>query len=43
MQFEGTLRRSLFRRERYWDLHYYSILREEWTRRESLGDTLACD
>jgi len=43
MQFEGTLRRSLFRRERYWDLHYYSILREEWTRRESLGDTLAYD
>jgi len=29
MKYEGTMRRSLFRRGRYWDLRYYSILRDE--------------
>ncbi|MNX81254.1 putative ribosomal N-acetyltransferase YdaF [compost metagenome] len=27
---EGTLRAALYHRERFWDMHYYSLLRSEW-------------
>jgi ribosomal-protein-alanine N-acetyltransferase len=30
---EGTLRHSLFRRQQFWDVRYYSLLRHEWTGR----------
>jgi ribosomal-protein-alanine N-acetyltransferase len=30
MTFEGVLRRSLFHRGIMWDMHLYSVLREEW-------------
>jgi len=30
MSFEGTLREALFRRGRYWDLHHYAVLRNDW-------------
>lgn len=30
MTFEGTLRASLLHRDRYWDMHYYALLRPEW-------------
>ncbi|HEV3440688.1 MAG TPA: GNAT family protein [Gemmata sp.] len=30
-RFEGTLRSGLFRREKFEDLHIYSLLRAEWT------------
>lgn len=30
MKHEGTLRASIFHRDRYWDMHYCSVLREEW-------------
>lgn len=31
MKFEGTLRSALFHRNRHWDMHFYSVLREEWS------------
>ena len=31
--FEGTLRSSMYRRGRFWDVRYYSVLRGEWDRR----------
>jgi ribosomal-protein-alanine N-acetyltransferase len=30
MRFEGVRRRGLFHRGRFWDLHFYAALREEW-------------
>lgn len=30
MTFEGTFRSAIFHRNRHWDLHSYSVLREEW-------------
>lgn len=30
MSFEGTLREALFRRGRFWDLHHYAVLRNDW-------------
>ncbi|HEY9898766.1 MAG TPA: GNAT family N-acetyltransferase [Pantanalinema sp.] len=32
MKWEGTLRASIFHRDRFWDMHYYSLLRSEWER-----------
>jgi RimJ/RimL family protein N-acetyltransferase len=29
-QVEGTIRRSMYRDGKYWDMHYMGILREEW-------------
>lgn len=34
MRFEGTLRASLSRRDRFWDLHHYAMLRSEWFKNE---------
>ena len=34
-QIEGTIRRSMYRDGRFWDMHYMGILREEW---EALQD-----
>lgn len=30
MTYEGTLRSSLYHRERFWDMKYYSVLKAEW-------------
>lgn len=30
LQYEGTLRRETIRREEFWDMKYYSIMRNEW-------------
>jgi RimJ/RimL family protein N-acetyltransferase len=30
MCFEGVRRRALFHRGRFWDMHCYAALREEW-------------
>lgn len=30
MKFEGTLRSAIFHRDRYWDMHHYAVLRNEW-------------
>jgi ribosomal-protein-alanine N-acetyltransferase len=35
MKREGTLRAATFHRARYWDMHYFSLLREEWENRRS--------
>lgn len=34
MQFEGTHRAIFNRRDRYWDLHQYAVLRDEWLKTE---------
>jgi len=31
MQFEGTHRSETFHRNQYWDMHYYSILKGDWS------------
>ena len=31
-RFEGTLRSLLYRRGRYWDVHHFAVLRDEWLR-----------
>jgi [ribosomal protein S5]-alanine N-acetyltransferase len=30
MTFEGTLRSVIFHRNRFWDMHYYSVLKDDW-------------
>jgi ribosomal-protein-alanine N-acetyltransferase len=30
MKFEGVVRQEVFHRNRYWDMYYYSILRNEF-------------
>jgi ribosomal-protein-alanine N-acetyltransferase len=30
LAFEGVRRRALFHRGRFWDLHHYAVLRDEW-------------
>jgi ribosomal-protein-alanine N-acetyltransferase len=30
MHFEGTLRSDIFHRQRFWDMHYYSLLKKDW-------------
>jgi ribosomal-protein-alanine N-acetyltransferase len=31
MEFEGTLKSAIYHRGRFWDMHYYSILKDQWT------------
>ena len=34
MQFEGTQRSSLHHRSRYWDMHYFSVLKTDWSNKK---------
>lgn len=33
MKYEGQLRKAIFHRQQFWDIRYYSILKEEWLNR----------
>jgi [ribosomal protein S5]-alanine N-acetyltransferase len=30
MKHEGTFRSAIYRRDQYWDVHFYAVLRDEW-------------
>jgi RimJ/RimL family protein N-acetyltransferase len=34
MKFEGTMRHEIFKNDKYYDMSYYGILRDEWLKRE---------
>jgi ribosomal-protein-alanine N-acetyltransferase len=33
MTYEGTLRSAIFHRNRFWDMHYYAILKADWAQK----------
>lgn len=34
MTFEGTLKSAIFHRNRFWDMHYYSVLKDDWNKQQ---------
>ncbi|MCC7403846.1 MAG: GNAT family N-acetyltransferase [Bdellovibrionales bacterium] len=33
MKYEGTLKSAIFHRNRFWDMHYYAILKADWAQK----------
>jgi ribosomal-protein-alanine N-acetyltransferase len=34
MTYEGTLKSAIFHRNRFWDMHYYSVLKSQWSKHD---------